>query len=271
MEINRTLIKNLVECDQTLHNWARILGQIGYKLVTPESDNSHANFEWNSKTNRLEGRTFGNKKNPFYIAYNIEEDSFVLLSSQEHISISVEKKSFEEVIADLIKVLDGNGFKNVELKEGLDFRFPQRFNENGMALPFGKDALQLWKTLHTGANEVLKKNLSVLNQSSEIRIWPTNFDTGIFCDYGNGLHQFAGFAPADNEVIGEPYFYNSFYQNNQRVYPLNFPKMEYGYWETEKWAGAILPISHFATSNDFIATAESFLIKSSTIFLNQRI
>ncbi len=262
-------IENLVACDQTLHNWGRVLGQIGYQTVTPADDYSHANFSWNSSTGRLEGRSFGREGNLFFAAFDIFENAFAIVSPNENVYVTTEGQGYDEVVATLGLVLKANASLSTDLGSGLRFRFPGRFDENRVALPVGADALRLWATLRTGANEVLASTLSALNQTSEVRIWPTNFDTGIFCDYGNGLHQFAGFAPADDEVSGIPYFYNSFLRHNRRLYPHGLPDLEHGYWEAEKWGGAVLPISHFGSPDGFIGAAESFLTESSNVFLKQ--
>ncbi len=260
-------IENLIACDQTLHNWGRILGQIGYRLVPPVPDYSYANFRWNSSTRRLEGRSFGRKEKPFFAAFDVDEKSFAIISAAESIYVTTESQDYDAVLANLELVLAANIGQSPDLSNGLEFRFPGRFDENRIARPIDGDALKLWMTLRTGANEVLTQTLSTLNQSSEVRIWPSNFDTGICCDYGNGLLQYAGFAPADKDVIGEPYFYNSFYQHDRRVYPHGFPTLEHGYWETTTWAGAVLPISHFGNPEDFITAAASFLLESSNAFL----
>jgi len=269
MQIEKDRLTQLIKCDQILHNWARILGQVGYKLVPFQPDHGHANFAWNSLEERLDGREFIVNGKPYFVSYSVDESAFII-SKDGKVSRKIEtkNKAGKEVIHELETDLTQLNSSQIELQKGLEFRFPSWFDEQGLSAVPDSLGLQLWKIVRTGANEVLKSTLRAHKQSSEIRIWATNFDTGIFCDFGNGMHQYAGLASADKEVVNQLYFYNSFYKNNERIYPSDFPKLENGYWEAEKWAGAVLPISLFEASRSFITAAEEFLVNSTDIFLN---
>ena len=94
-------------------------------------------------------------------------------------------------------------------------------------------------------------------------------DTGIFCEYNHGVTQFAGFAPADEEVCSSPYYYNSFYKNDEKIIPSDFPELNHGYWETEKWAGAVFPLYPGTSVEEFNVNSRRFLLDSTDVFLNR--
>ena len=161
------------------------------------------------------------------------------------------------------------GLDTTILFSALEFKFPERLNaENMMELPDSK-SIQLQNEVRTVANNACTELLDQFAQESEIRVWPHNFDTGVYCNYDNGLEQYAGYSPGDSEASESPYFYNGFYNNGEKVIPKDYPGLEDGFWETKQWGGAILQLSAFDRPTEFENNAAQFLANSTKTILDQ--
>jgi hypothetical protein len=272
LKIDRNSLDNLILCDQVLHNWGRILGRVGEICVPKASDFSHLSFRWNPKTESLQGSPFSSRRGDVFHELNLVEKNIAFKFSQAKSGDEIDTISTHDtsywVVMDLLEMsLDDLGFKDSNVSRKVEFRFPEKFSENGEAVDISA-GLNLWKFLRTVANEACQQMLEAMEKTSSILIWPTNFDTGVFCDYGNGITQFAGFSPADDKVSDIPYFYNSFYKRNQPVVPKDPEDLRQGYWESTKWSGAVLPIDKCALDSILI-TAQEFLVNSSHLLLSE--
>lgn len=172
-------------------------------------------------------------------------------------------QNYFHIISGIQKVLVANGIASSSCPEVVEFRFPQHFDEDGISKSIDSKIKTMWMQLRDGAAKILSEFIAEENINSEIRIWKTNFDTGIFHNDGNGVNQWAGLASADNEVIDVPYFYNSMVYKGSQVKPTDMPSLKTGYWEYTHWNGAVLPINEFDTIDDYLTHAKPFLLESS--------
>tara|TARA_R110002073_G_scaffold72537_1_gene177158 strand:- start:127381 stop:128184 length:804 start_codon:yes stop_codon:yes gene_type:complete len=256
-------MKQLIRTDQILHNWERIIGRIGKLYIPQQPDDSNSNFIWNETTKVLQGRDFKTENGLFKIVFSVYDAQFQFLNNQNATVYKVEtdSRSTIAIIEDIKTFLKEQGLNVSNFDKELKFRFPEHIDGNHTMPLLNKEALKRWDLLRTGANKAISNTLNQINKKSEIVLWPTNFDTGIYCEYDGNIEQYAGFAPAD-EVSDSPYFYNSFYKNGKPVQPINLEKLPEGIWKHDTWNGAILPISSFSSDTTFLAVATPFLVKS---------
>lgn len=264
-------LSEFIKAEQSIHNHVRIIGAIAKSYFPPVADGSHTNMAWNSVQNRLESRRFklsdartvfiSYEPGKFLFQFGVDErDSEIILTSGKPLSTILYE--FEAILNAF--ELDGKDFR-----QHVGFRFPELFDQHEVSYLPAIEMIQSFEKIRTSANESLKRFLNEFDQISEIRVWEHNFDTGIFCEYDNGFEQFAGYTPADKEASKVPYFYNSFFnRENQKVVPIDFPELSEGYWETERWGGAILPVTPSSTSDDLLNASSAFLSESSRIFLS---
>jgi hypothetical protein len=119
------------------------------------------------------------------------------------------------------------------------------------ARPIGLKTWGEWRQL---AQTVLATLNESSGQTSEVRIWPHHFDTGVYYSFPGemGTEQaalWAGYTIAD-AVNDEPYFYLSGYASRQPIDFAATQPLTTGKWlNTPSWQGAILPVS-LVTDNE---------------------
>lgn len=272
MILTKENIQQLIQYDQILHNWGRIIGDVGKRYISTKADDIHTNFIFNAKTNQLEGRPFTTQKGNYFIAFNIQRNSFIFYESDSKVataSISVSQAYFH-IIKQMQNILVDLGIAQSNCPEVIEFRHSQHFDIDGYIPEISEEIKGIWITLRDGANKILEEALNTLNIEGEVRIWPTNFDTGVFYDYNNGYQQWIGLASADDEVIDVPYFYNAISLNGEKIRPENFEDLNDGYWSYNDWNGAVLPIDNFENTNKFLDAASSFIPESTNKLLNHK-
>lgn len=264
MKLTKTTIDQLIVCDQVFHNWGRIIGTIGELFVPLKADDSHTNFFYNHYTRQIEGRPFDTPNGKLFVAFDVVENAFHFYSAESgKVKATIEAaQSYFHIISGIQKALVANGIKSSSCPEVVEFRFPQYFDEDGISISINSEIKTMWMRLRAGADRILADVIKELKINSEIRIWKTNFDTGIFNDDGNGVNQWSGFASADDEVIDVPYFYNSMVYKGAQVKPIDMPDLKAGYWEHTTWNGAVLPINSFDTLEELLKHAKPFLLES---------
>lgn len=265
MKLTKTTINALIECDQVFHNWGRVIGTIGELFVPPKPDDSHTNFFYNDSTKQIEGRPFETPNGNLFIAFDVIKNAFHFYNADGgKVKATIEvSQNYFHIISGIQSVLVANGVASSSCPEVVDFRFPNHFDEDGNSKSIDSEIRSMWMQLRAGADSILADFIKELKIDSEIRMWKTNFDTGIFHDDNEGINQWAGLASADDEVTNVLYFYNSMMYKGASIKPSDIPSLQSGYWDYSKWNGAVLPISDFDTIEDFLTKAKPFLLESS--------
>lgn len=121
--------------------------------------------------------------------------------------------------------------------------------------PAGLKQWAEWRTITTNQLRALNEWSGL---TSEIRIWPHHFDTGIYYAQNDAHGQektaiWAGYALADS-ISDEPYFYLSGYKRDEQINLLEAPPLSTGEWrQTSDWTGALLSISQVTTNEQITA------------------
>ncbi len=267
--MNKIQLSNYIKTEQIIHNWVQLLGKFGIKYIPNQPDDSHENLGWNSDQNRLE--TWKTEKG-IYMAFSPMNNRFEIHQQENNdlmATVEIHDQSIDDVKTSLIDALKKLNFDTNGIFENMSFRFQGQINPENKTTSADSEAVSLQNTIRSMANNACQEMLEKFNQKSEIRVWPHNFDTGIYCEHGNGLIQFAGYSPADDTASKVPYFYNSFYLNGEKVLPNAYPTLKEGFWETANWGGAILELPPIATANELQKIVSHFLIESTETMLTK--
>ncbi|MBY0488131.1 MAG: hypothetical protein K2P85_13240 [Flavobacteriaceae bacterium] len=256
--------------EKSIHNYARILGAIANFYIKSETDYSHSNLSWNDEKKVLETRIIHLPNNfvatieyhpnhfHFHISTNCPNLKDPLVLSRNN-NLNYIIRTFQNNF-NLIN-LDGQGFTVAKLP------YPEILQSDVKPLQPTKDAIHLFEKIRTGTNQVLVNYLKEYDLNSEIRIWPHNFDTGIYCKHSNGIEQFAGYAPADS-ISEFPYYYNSFYKDGKAFLPNFDEQLSFWNWVNSNWKGAIYPLGNPNEVDFFLSNGIHFFKQTTNKFLN---
>lgn len=265
-------LNKYIQTEQFLHNMARILGAMGKAYLPAKPDFSHTGMSWDEQQN-----TFQTGEIPIpngaglRLSFHPHELHFHMACThlQKNDIVITKSNTLQFIIGRIAQAIKEYGLDSQAFQSGLQYRFPQWNDVNGRLLQPEKQYLKNFEQVRSGANRYLKDFLQQNHLNSEIRIWPGNFDTGIYCRYDTGIEQYAGYAPADKVAYGRPYYYNSFLVNRERIMPHHFPRLPHTYWESRSWGGAILPSDAFRSWDEFLNAVPAFLQQTTDTFLKE--
>ena len=257
--------------EKSIHNYAKIIGEISNLYLLKQDDFSHTNMVWDSDKKVLKSREIVLPNNfiatieyhpnhfHFHIATNCPKlKEPMVLTRNNNLNYII--KTFQNNL-NLIG-LEGGKIQNMDLP------YPEYLSYTEKPFLPSKNAIHLFEKIRTNVNNTLLELLTHNNFKSEVRIWPYNFDTGIYCKHPDGLEQFGGYAPAD--AISEfPYFYNSFYKDGKAFLPNINQQLDFGYWMNSNWKGVIYPFKEPNEVDLFLSNGALFLKQTTNKFLNK--
>ncbi|RIV23975.1 hypothetical protein DYU11_13510 [Fibrisoma montanum] len=265
MNINPATIN---EADRVLHSLAQLVALTGTQLLDQQPDDSHANMGWNSTRQRLEGRPFIRNGQAKKLVIDTETFTLAFIDQAEAVvaSFSPETRMPADALAWWKSQLQAWDLQAIKpLNYQLD---PPVAPDTPYVRPAGLRAWGQWRTL---ANTSLDWLNEWSGRSSEVRVWPHHFDTGVYYSLRDATGReraaiWAGYAIADS-LSNEPYFYLSGYDSTRAVNFRAAPTLSAGRWLiTDDWKGAFLPLSAIETEE----TVTVFLGESYT-WLDQRV
>ena len=240
------LINDLNQADRVLHSLAQLIALTGTNQLAAQPDDSQANIIWNSDQTRLEGQSFEHKNQPLRLVIDVPTFSLQFLDENDNLlaTFGAENKTPAETMDWWQTAMQGWGFNP---KKPLNYQLDTTpiAQKTQYVRPAG---LNTWSDWRTVANQTLADLNKASGQTSDIRIWPHHFDTGVYYSIPDELGKeraaiWAGYAIAD-QVSSEPYFYLSGYN---RQHPVDFTKaskLAIGHWLAgPDWQGACLLVS----------------------------
>lgn len=264
-------IKDYIVAEKSIHNYVRIMGEISDLFIDSTSDYSHTNLAWIPQSKVLQTRNIhlpngfeaSIEYHPNHFHFHISTDcpnikNPLILTKNNNLNYII--NTFQNNLK--LIGLEGKNLTDVKLA------FPELLHNSLRPMHPSKDAIHLFEKIRTESFQILENYLKKNDLESDIRIWPHNFDTGIFCKHANGIEQFAGYAPADS-LSDLPYFYNSFYKDNKAYIFETSEKLKTGKIINEAWKGAIYTLDDPNNVDKFIKNASSFFEQTSNIFLNK--
>lgn len=246
-----------------LHHLSLFLAAFGNSYLPKAEDDSQSNLEWSIKKAAIISREV----------------------KGTHLELSFESLVLRLVSLNGIEEIDILGLQHHDIDTWLRENLSQTqleehsFNYNlGFSLDTDSDTftdldkaseesiLQLirHRNLCQQTLELISNNFE---NTTEIRIWPHHFDTGMLIDLshqkdmskGLGL----GYAIADT-VSDVPYFYTYGWGDNTINYN-ELSSLKYGSWLSKEWKGGLLPANHSVD----LKTLEKFYQEASTILTNK--
>ncbi len=264
-------IQGYIFADKSIHNYARIMGEIANFYIKKEDDYSHTNLEWDSKNNVLKSRPIL-LPNDFEatIEYHPNHFHFHISTNCPNLRdpLIITKNNNLNYIINTFKTNLALLGLNEQKLSTIKLAYSEILQNEKAPLQPSKNGIHLFEKLRSGANLVLNRYLISNKLSSEIRIWPHNFDTGIFCKHDNNIEQYAGFAPADS-LSEFPYFYNSFYKDGIAQDFVKNEQLALGKVINSNWKGAIYILDDVENLDDFLISGVSFFENSTNIFFNK--
>jgi len=229
------------------HHAAQFIAMAGKAYLAHMEDDSHINMSWDSQRKAYTGRPVTGS-GIFSLALDTNDFSMALADNgaEEWTRLPLAGKTREEVLAWLQSEVEKRGLDPALLKWDLHYDIPEYEYDKGKPYEMPEtDARNDLAAYRSNANIILGNIALRFKDSSEVRIWPHHFDSGIFIPYakdeeGNvtkGIY--AGWNIAD-EHVPEPYFYITFYPWDH-ARPLQLPGLlSKGYWHTEGFYGIFL-------------------------------
>ncbi len=227
-----------LNAEQKVHLAAQYLAAFAINYLTPHNDDSHTNLGFDPVSKSLSTRAFGNKE--YRLVFEYENFSLKLTSIETSFTLALNGQSH-------IEVLNWIGEKMIALGVEKNFNYSFHYeipyviidNYTFIAPASGKiSALLSIRTLaHKSISEFLANN----NFKGEIRVWPHHFDSGAFVtiDFQSNKQMGIGIAIAD-DMINEPYFYASGYDQNGSLEVNEFKELRHGDWVKKGFKGAVL-------------------------------
>lgn len=263
-------IQDYIFADKSIHNYARIIGEISNLYIKKEKDFSHTNLVWDSKDKILKSRPIS-LPNGFeaIIEYHPNHFHFHILTNCPNLRdplVLTKKNSLDHIIDTFKTSINLLGLDDQKL-DSVKLAHPEILQKDKIPIQPSKNGIHLFEKIRSGANLVLNRYLINNKLSSEIRLWPHNFDTGVFIKHENNIEQYAGFAPADT-LSEYPYFYNSFYKEGIAQDLLTNEELLHGKIINSNWKGAVFPLEDIENLEDFLISGVSFFESSTNIFFN---
>jgi len=253
---------------QQLHHAAQFVSMLGNSYLPKQADDSHTNLEWLPDRQAL--------------ASNWIEGSFRLLLQFTDFQLEWQTKNGDiistfpltnqtkEAAITWMRLILQEKFKvsQAQLKPIAHFEIPPHPVENGA--PFQLITKQLYQELalyRHNAHFILEHFASKYKHASPVRTWPHHFDIGVYIPVAFDEDQNAtksvgiGLAIPDQD-IQEHYFYVNHWSRFGETHTYNLPQLPSGYWHTEGWTGAVLPISELVKidlKEEQARQAETFL------------
>lgn len=256
--------------DQRIHQLCQIIAKANRTFVPKQPDDSHTNLYFDPASDRVFGHWIKTEKGNIILSLNLEAFSFEWMNKNLEV---IQMHSIQNKTSVQIEEGMKEGFSEIGLQEN-NFRSELHFEINVYSFlnePFTKfDTAQLtqWKNYRALANYASLDLLGMLQATSEIRIWPHHFDTGIYVGQNEKISIGFGLAMEDS-MVGSPYFYFSAYeQNGHTINYKNISNLTNGKWFVEgEWKGAVLKISDLGqndsnTINVFLNEVTQWFLKN---------
>lgn len=254
--------------DQQVHLLSQIIAKFNRTYVAEKEDDSHTNLDFDPLGHRLYGRWADTGQGRIIPAFNLEAFQFEFMDDDRNVAevfpaAGVTADKLEETIE---QFLPSKGLKKEGFRDKLHFEIPEySFADSALKKP-SETERENWENVRSMANEACTLLLGYLQEEGEIRIWPHHFDTGVYAEPNRKTGLGFGLAMKDS-MVGDAYFYYSMYRPDgaDSEYS-NVPALEAGRWIiTEKWKGAVLPMSDF--EKDGLLTVKGFIRQVSDGYL----
>jgi hypothetical protein len=258
-EFDRNLESAL--CQQ--HLAAQFVALLGRYLVPKKPDSSNINMQYNVEQKTLLGHFF---ETDLQLALHLPSLEICLLKNGKELikKIQLNGKTFEQVFGELRLALISLSIDIFPLKKEQPYSLSTNFLTDNRFSTKDVEALNSATVLRHNAEIIISEIAKGLKDAEPVRIWPHHFDTGTFFTRARNNSGAAsqtiglGWAMPD-EMINEPYFYLSFWTENEVKFNGKLNSLKEGKWMIPKWKGAVL--KHSEIVNEKSAKGQHQLVK----------
>lgn len=246
---------------QQQHHAAQFLALAGRYLIPQKPDDSNTNMSYKAEKQMLLGNRIHDS---IYIGLDLLTLDLYLLDDSLQLlqTISLAGKKRILVFEQLKKALSDRGIDTSQLMDKMHYEIPQH--------PVGKDHLfnterqQYFRENTSGRHNgdvILKSIVSTLKNAAPVRIWPHHFDSGtiipLACNEEGIVLKSIGLGWAiPDAMVGEPYFYLSYWAEIPVDNFDRLPAILEGHWISSGWQGAVLRLSDILKEKDARAQYE---------------
>ena len=218
---------------------AQYLAAAGISFLDKEADDSHTNLEFVIGDASLNSRPLSAQGDRLSI--NFEKFTLNWENSSSKAALRLDGITHAQVLQWINEQL-ANTSINKEYLFKFHYDLPYEINESFAFRLLDAGRLRELTHLRILAQLAMEELLRTQELSSQIRVWPHHFDTGIYAidPKDRSIAVGAGLAIPDS-VVNEHYFYLSIYRNNKAIPPEQPKSLSLGRWHTEGFVGAVLP------------------------------
>jgi hypothetical protein len=245
--VNSPFNRDVGNALQQQHLAAQFIALVGRYLVPKKPDSSNISMQYIAQKDMLVGSPL---ENGIYLGLKLSGLEIYLQDEAggQLRSIQLNGKTFEIVFAELRLILSEAGVDVSKLKNEQPYSLPNDSLRDGQFFHANNYALQKATVLRHNAEIVMAELEAEISDAVPVLIWPHHFDTGTFFatarNQSGEISQTIGMGWAiPDEMIKEPYFYLSYWSEEELDKHFVFPPFKFGKWMTPDWKGAVLPHS----------------------------
>ncbi len=226
---------------------AQYIAMAGRHLIPQKPDDSNTNMQYIFNKDMLVGNLISDK---LCLSLHLVDFSLHLIDKQLNsiLKIELEGKTKEQIFSELKEAFNQQGIDVTKFSQELHYEIPETgLDRNGLFFKSVADFLKENLLYRHNAQIVLEELANQFKNVEPVRIWPHHFDTGTYVplayDNGNVTKSYGlGWAIPDS-MVNEPYFYLSFWSQNNPIDFSKLPHPDAGEWIRKGWNGGVLKLS----------------------------
>jgi hypothetical protein len=239
------MTNDYTQIDQELHQLVQTIAKANRTFVSPKEDDSHTNLFFDPVSCRIYGQWMDVGKEKVILTLNLVTSQFEWLNDTWNVlqSFLIEGKTQTQIEIEINEKLSELGLNTPSFLKEMHYQIPEYSFADQVWNTFSMERVKKWVRFRSLANQASGLVAGTLQTSSEIRIWPHHFDTGIYAAPNPNTGIGFGLAMQDS-MVGAPYFYCSGYNlnGNNMVYS-EMPDLTFGHWVVGgTWNGAVLSL-----------------------------
>ena len=227
------------------HHAAQFIAMLGRHLIPQQLDDSNTNMQYLPGSGLLAGNEFSNG---LRLALHLSDLKLCFIDQAENCKnkIFLAGKSKKLVFEELKKALINLGLDVSKFKDELHYEIPTHKLDKGSFFSVNDKSLFQENAFYRhNAEIVINKIARGFDDAEPVRIWPHHFDTGtllpVVHNEKGGLSKSIGLGWAiPDGMVGEPYYYLSFWSEKLDDNLKSLPALSAGQWMTPDWNGAVL-------------------------------
>lgn len=229
------------------HLAAQFIALTGRYLIPQKPDGSNINMQYISEKEIL----FGNyHPDGWTVGIQLRNLTVLILDKNEKskAEIPLEGLTFNEAFNEFKEALQSLGIDVSGLKTEQPYDLPTNGLREGKFFNPGELVTSENIRYRHNARLIINELAKRFNDVEPVRIWPHHFDTGTFATIARNEKGASaktiglGWAVPDN-MVSEPYFYQSFWSENPLDVQGELVKLPAGKWMFPDWNGAVLGVS----------------------------